>query len=306
MNYSWAIRNFLYRIKCFSIRPSKIEAKTMTFYMDPNRKYPGFVDILKAIIGCYYIAKINGYKFRIHFDTPFQLSKFLSPVSEANDWMLSASETTGINKLNISTGLINYYGIGKIPRLTKARYQVRNFIGWNILQRNNMMDWEKKWHELYHELFQPSDYLRKKLSEFEFKENGYIAIHIRFVNTLELAEPDFPQVPLNEDEKENLIYNCIAKIKELESTESCKAVVFSDSNYFLSKCHDMNIFVLEGNVGHVTYNQNAEIILKMFTDLNMIARAKKVFSLRNDNLYASAFPLYGSIIGGKLFKTTSV
>ena len=84
---------------------------------------------------------------------------------------------------------------------------------------------------------------------------------------------------VNEDEKENLIYNCIAKIKELESTESCKAVVFSDSNYFLSKCHDMNIFVLEGNVGHVTYNQNAEIILKMFTDLNMIARAKKVFSL---------------------------
>lgn len=306
MNYSWVIRNFLYRIKCFSIRPSKIEEKTMIFYMDPNRKYPGFVDILKAIIGCYYIAKMNGYKFKIHFGTPFQLSKYLSPVSEANDWMLSASEKTGINKLNISTGLINYYGIGKIPRLTKARYQVRNFIGWNILQRNNMMDWEKKWHELYHELFQPSDYLRKKLSEFEFKENGYIAIHIRFVNALELAEPDFPQVPLNEDEKENLIYSCIAKIKELESTESCKAVVFSDSNYFLSKCHDMNIFVLEGNVGHVTYNQNAEIILKMFIDLNMIARAKKVFSLRNDNLYASAFPLYGSIIGGKLFKTTSV
>lgn len=306
MNYSWVIRNFLYRIKCFSIRLSKIEEKTMIFYMDPNRKYPGFVDILKAIIGCYYIAKMNGYKFKIHFGTPFQLSKYLSPVSEANDWMLSASEKTGINKLNISTGLINYYGIGKIPRLTKARYQVRNFIGWNILQRNNMMDWEKKWHELYHELFQPSDYLRKKLSEFEFKENGYIAIHIRFVNALELAEPDFPQVPLNEDEKENLIYSCIAKIKELESTESCKAVVFSDSNYFLSKCHDMNIFVLEGNVGHVTYNQNAEIILKMFIDLNMIARAKKVFSLRNDNLYASAFPLYGSIIGGKLFKTTSV
>ena len=306
MNYSWVIRNFLYRIKCFSIRPSKIEEKTMIFYMDPNRKYPGFVDILKAIIGCYYIAKMNGYKFKIHFGTPFQLSKYLSPVSEANDWMLSASEKTGINKLNISTGLINYYGIGKIPRLTKARYQVRNFIGWNILQRNNMMDWEKKWHELYHELFQPSDYLRKKLSEFEFKENGYIAIHIRFVNALELAEPDFPQVPLNEDEKENLIYSCIAKNKELESTESCKAVVFSDSNYFLSKCHDMNIFVLEGNVGHVTYNQNAEIILKMFIDLNMIARAKKVFSLRNDNLYASAFPLYGSIIGGKLFKTTSV
>lgn len=38
-----------------------------------------------------------------------------------------------------------------------------------------MVGWEKKWHELYHELFQSSDYIRKKLSEFEIKENGYIA-----------------------------------------------------------------------------------------------------------------------------------
>lgn len=38
MNLSWMIRDFLYRIKCFSIRPSKIEAKTIVFYMDP--KYP--------------------------------------------------------------------------------------------------------------------------------------------------------------------------------------------------------------------------------------------------------------------------
>ena len=169
-----------------------------------------------------------------------------------------------------------------------------------------MVGWEKKWHELYHELFQSSDYIRKKLSEFEFKENEYIAIHIRFVNALELAEPDFPQEPLNEVEKENLISSCIAKIQELEYTEGCKAVVFSDSNYFLSRCHDKNIFVLAGNVGHITYNQNAEFVLKMFSDLNMIARAKKVFSLRSNHLYASAFPLYGSIIGGKLFNVVNL
>lgn len=306
MNFSWMIRNFLYKVKCFSIRPSKIEAKTIVFYMDPNRKYPGFVDILKAIIGSFYIAKVNGYKLKIHFETPFQLTKYLSPANETNDWILSVHERTGVDKLNISTGLLNYYGIGKIPQLTKARYQVRNFIGWNILQRNKMVGWEKKWHELYHELFQPSDYLRENIAKFEIKENEYIAIHIRFVNALELAEPDFPQIPLNDDEKESLISSCISKIKELESTESCKAVVFSDSNYFLGRCREMDILVLEGNVGHVTYNQNAEIVLKMFTDLNMIARAKKVFSLRSNNLYASAFPLYGSIIGGKSFKTISL
>lgn len=306
MNYSWTIRNLIYRIKCFSIKPSNIEAKTMVFYMDSNRKYPGFVDILKAIIGCYYIAKVNGYKFKIHFDSPFQLSKYLSPVNESNNWALSSTEKAYIDNLNLSIGLMNYNGIGKIPQLSKNRYQVRNFIGWNILQRNNMVDWEKQWYELYHELFRPTEYLLKHIVESDLKENEYIAIHIRFVNALNLAEPDYPQVPLNPDEKENLISNCILKIMELESKELCKAVVFSDSNYFLSRCRDVGINVLAGNVGHITYSQNEEIVLKMFTDLNLIARAKKVFSIRSENLYASAYPFYGSVIGGKIFKTVSL
>lgn len=305
MNYSWTIRNIIYRIRCFSIKPSNIEANTIVFYMDPNRKYPGFVDILKAIIGSYYIAKVNGYKFKIYFDTPFQLSKYLSP-SKSNNWTLSATEKADIDKLNISIGLMDYYGIGEIPNLEKKRYQVRNFIGWNILQRNNMPNWEIQWHKLYHELFQPSVYLQKHLVGYNIKENEFIAIHIRFVNALNLAEPDYPQIPLNDDEKENLISRCILKIKELESIENCKAIVFSDSTFFLSRCRDMGIRVLIGNVGHITYNQNAEIVLKMFIDLNLIALAKKVYSIRNNNLYASAYPFYGSIIGGKIFKTISL
>ena len=301
MNWHWLIRNVLYRIKNFSIEPSAIGKRTLVFYMDPKRRYPGLVDLLKAVVGCYYIANENGYHFKLFFETPFQLSRFLSPSHAINNWMMSPEERNTVDKLNTSVRLINYYGIGDVPKLTKDRYQVRNFIGWNILQRNNMPDWKERWHDLYHELFQPSEFLLKALERLYIKENEYIAIHVRFVNALELAEPDYPQRPLNDHDRERLIDACIKKIQMLEMSTHSKALVFSDSNLFLGRCRNFGFTVLEGQVGHITYDHAEGTILKTFLDLYSIAMAKEVFSLKDDNLYASAFPLYGSIIGGKKF-----
>lgn len=303
MNWHWLIRNILYRIRNFSIEPSTIGKRTLVFYMDPKRKYPGLVDLLKAIIGCYYIAKENGYHFKLFFESPFLLRRFLSPSPAGNNWVMSSEERNNVENLNAYVRLINYYGIGDVPKLTKDRYQVRNFIGWNILQRNKMPDWKERWHKLYHELFQPSDLLLESLEKLYIKENEYIAVHVRFVNALEFAEKDYPQKPLDNCGKERLINACIKKILMLETTTRHKAIVFSDSNLFLDRCRRYGFMVLKGQVGHTTYDQSDETILKTFLDLYSIAMSKEVFSLRGENLYASAFPLYASIIGGKDFKT---
>ncbi len=302
MNLHWMIRNILYRIRNFSIKPSVLEKRTLVFYMDRKRKYPGLVDLLKAIIGCYYIANENGYHFKLFFESPFLLSRFLSPSHASNNWVMSLEERNNVDKLNVSVRLINYYGIGDVPKLIKERYQVRNFIGWNILQRNKMPDWKERWHNLYHELFQPSEFLLKSLEKLHIKENEYIAIHIRFVNALELAEKDYPQMPLDYCGKERLINACIKKIQMLELATHHKAIVFSDSNSFLNRCRSFGFLVLNGQVGHITYDQSDETVLKTFLDLYSIAMSKEVYSLRGENLYASAFPLYASIIGGKDFK----
>jgi hypothetical protein len=301
-NYRWAIRNLVNRIMGFCLKSTNDMRKTVIFYIDPKRKYPGFVDILKAIIGCYYIAKENGYQFKIYFEKPFLLSKFLEPADPINDWSLSEKQINRINKLPISVGLLNYHGIGKIPKLHKEIYQVRNFIGWNILQRNHIDNWCSLWNRLYNELFKPSNFLQSAINGLGVNENEYIAVHIRFVNALELSEPDYPQKPLGEKDKERLINSCIKKVKAIETRENINAIVFSDSNLFLKRSLDCNVSVLNGNVGHITYNHSDGVVLKMFLDLYAIARSKKVFSLRGTHLYASAFPLYGSVIGGKEFE----
>lgn len=45
---------------------------------DPHYSHPGLADRLKAILGCYYIAKQNGYSFKIVWREPFPLGDFLS------------------------------------------------------------------------------------------------------------------------------------------------------------------------------------------------------------------------------------
>lgn len=302
MNYNWFIRNFLYRIKGFTFKSEQRPVQTVKkviFFMDANRKYPGFVDLLKAIIGSYYIAKTNGYEFKIHFESPFQLSKYLVPPLGGTNWMLTKEEIAHINELPFSVGLLNYYGIGSIPKLHKDLYQVRNFIGWNILQRNNLKGWSSVWTKLFLELFEPTEYLQNNLHELLLPENSYVGVHVRFVNALELAEIDYPQKPLCGKEKILLMEECVKTIKNIEDKEKTKAIVFSDSPSFLNYSIKNGLNVCGGKVGHITYNQTDDVILKMFTDLYAISRAKKTFMLRGNNLYASAFPLYASLIGSK-------
>lgn len=48
------------------------------FVFDPHYSHPGMADRLKSILGCYYIAKQNGYSFKIVWREPFPLGDFLS------------------------------------------------------------------------------------------------------------------------------------------------------------------------------------------------------------------------------------
>ena len=310
MNYKWFMRNIVYRLKGFSLRTKDIDLsknKKVIFYMDKHRKYPGFVDLLKAIVGTYYIAKLNGYDYKIYFETPFQLSKYFLPPKDGKvNWIMTTEEIANINELPFSIGLLNYYGIGNIPQLTKSCYQVRNFIGWNILQRNKQKNWELTWSMLYSELFTPSDYLQSALDKLLLKENSYIAIHVRFVNALELAELDYAQRPLNDEQKNVLMLKCYESIKKIETKEKLKAIVFSDSSTFLNFAKQNGSVVLDGNVGHITYNSSDDVVLKMFIDLYAISRARKVFMLRGDKLYDSAFPIYASLIGSKPSKIVNI
>lgn len=289
------IANIYYYITQYSIfNISSPKTKKIVLIFDPKRTHPGLVDRLKAIIGIYYISKINGYNFKILDTDHFKLDKYLT--HNKTNWSISSYS---ICHSTYHIRLMNYEPLQQIPLLTSLEYHIYNYTGKNIIQCQNIPNWENIWHELFIELFKPSEYLEKSLKNNPFYNTKYIAVHIRFVNALELAEPKYSQRPLPSDEKQNLINSCITAITKLSLKSKLPVLVFSDSMQFLSISKENGFHVLDGNIGHITYNKTDNIMLKTFTDLFMISKAESVISLRGKELYESAFPIYGALIGNK-------
>ena len=105
----------------------------------------------------------------------------------------------------MNTRLLSYRGYGHIPILNKKvkQYHVYNYVGKNILENNGIENWELIWGNCFKELFEPTNLMKKIIEDQEWKENAYIAVHIRFVNALGHFESG-ENVTLNSAEKKNL------------------------------------------------------------------------------------------------------
>lgn len=120
-------RNLHYYWQLYSFKKDReVSGNTLYFIIDPNIKHPGLVDRFKAIVGLFYVAKINGFDFKVIFNHPFKLEEYLS-VNKYN-WIANQSELS-YSLQNVR--LIPYNGSGKIPRLSKTikQYHVYCYIG---------------------------------------------------------------------------------------------------------------------------------------------------------------------------------
>ena len=139
-------------------------------------------------------------------------------------------------------------------------------------------------------------------------ENSYISVHVRFVNAIEVTEPQYLKSRLlPEEEQVELINSCLDKLTDIARENSpLPVVVFSDSNRFLQMVQEKGFCVLPGRVGHVGYNQSEEILEKMFIDLYSIGSSKQPYCLHGNNLYNSVFPYYSSLIMGKKINIVNI
>ena len=117
LHYYWQLYSFK--------KDREVSGNTLYFIIDPNIKHPGLVDRFKAIVGLFYVAKINGFDFKVIFNHPFKLEEYLS-VNKYN-WIANQSELS-YSLQNVR--LIPYNGSGKIPRLSKTikQYHVYCYI----------------------------------------------------------------------------------------------------------------------------------------------------------------------------------
>ena len=289
----------------------KIATNTFILVIDPELKHPGLADRFKAIVNCYNIAKLNGYNFKIIFKHPFALEDYLVPndidwIADFSDLHYVLSKTRFFNELDFIT---EDSWKGRIELKKDKEYHCYSYVG--NRQPDIFPESGCKWHDLFHELFKPSDRLEQKLQECGFPEKSYIAVHIRFVNALE----NFEKVSCcdnainTEKQKDDLIARCqkgILRIKE--QNKDCDILVFSDSKRFLESIKHMPVKTLPtNNIGHISFGTNADMTMKTFIDLYMISRAKKVYRIDAPELYAwSGFAVTAAKIGGIEFLTEKV
>lgn len=276
----------------------KVTENILFFIIDPNINHPGLADRFKAIIGSYYIALQNEFEFKIIFTHPFKLERYLDCTEKVN-WLSSMKDLSYSLK---NSRIIAYNGGGKVPKLDKRikQYHIYSYIGYDILDTNKIDNYKKVWGELFRQLFKPAFLLKLELNKISLKENEFIAIHLRFVNALETIEANQFNT-LSNIEKEQLIQNCLSGIKNIISQYSDKQiVVFSDSNIFLNRVkEELPVIVLNGEVGHISFKSNEDIVLKTFIDFYIMSKAEKVIRILNKNMYVTAFSYYAALAGGK-------
>ena len=291
------VRNLNYYVTLYSWKIDKeINDHTVYFIIDPNISHPGLIDRLKAIVGTYYIAKQNGFDFKIIFTHPFLLHDYLNNASQ--HWIASFEDLSYSLQ---NTRLLSYNGGGKVPKLNKnvKQYHVYCYIGYDILYENRIANGEQIWSELFEELFEPAPVLKQALQVYQqLPSNGYIAIHLRFVNALEQFEENQFNF-LNREQQEQLIQRCLNAIRVIMNRNtSNQIVVFSDSTVFLNRVRkELPVIVLDGEIAHVSFVATKEVILKTFADFYMMSKAECIIRILGAEMYVSAFSYYAAVLG---------
>ncbi len=293
------VRNMRYYFRLYSWKKDKeVVGNTVYFIIDPEISHPGLADRFKAIIGSYYIAKQNGFNFKVLFSHPFVLSKYLDNAS--HEWVASGDE---LSYSLCNTRIIAYNGGGRVPKLCKSvkQYHIYCYIGYDILETNQIGNYTQLWGELFRELFSPTPYLQKTIANYSFlRENDFVAIHLRFVNALEQFEGNQFNF-LSTVQKEELVLRCLKGIQNvMRQHPDKKAVIFSDSTLFLNRVQkELPVTVLGGEIGHISFINSDAIVLKTFVDFYMISKASETVRILAPEMYNTVFSYYAALSGGK-------
>lgn len=293
----YSIKDVKEYLRYYSIRKDfEVSGNTVYFVFDPSRNHPGMTDRVKVIVCCYWIAKINGFDFKIIYDQPHRLSDYLSENLVA--WKADRSELSYSLQ---NSRLLSYNGSLKVPHLSKhvKQYHIYNYIGINILLYNQVPDAERIWTDCFNELFMPSPRLAEAFAATGLVPGHYISAHLRFVNALEHFEEGYYN-SLSSKEQNTLIEKCLSVLKTIQmANEDLPLYVFSDSRRFLIIAKETGYHCLDGQIGHVSFVNDENTLLKTFLDLYAISQSAKVFRVLGGPLYDSTFSYYAALMGGK-------
>ena len=284
--------NIYYRKKYKLVRAKQLNIFYLVF--DPTKKHAGIADRLKAVVSCYNVAKANGFKFKVVFETPFHLSSFLTPQyaweASMNDLEYSLLDTKVINE-------VSWRRIKKLKN--NKQYHCYCYTG-NVMPRV-FPDTGRKWRDLFFELFKPSELLENAYKKIKPTDDNYVSVHFRFVNALERFENTFFDNHIdNSRKRKELIERCKKGLFEIakENPETI-IYVFSDSKVFIESLEGLPFRTFGSkDIGHISENSNNISQLRSFLDLYVMSKGKAVYRCCASELYSiSHYALLAATIG---------
>ena len=270
-------------------------------YMTEHTEFCGLADRLRGFVSGYILAQENGRSFHLYHNRGFNIETYLQP--NLVDWRISPSDISrGLNRVAF-LWFTNHWPTLKHKNKEYHAYGLFNLIP--HLPHN--IKHKYTYGGVFNTLFRPTTHLEQlvtnALDAAGVKENNYIAFHLRFMNFFDVVEPDDTEADITgtPEQQQQMKKDVHAIIDKIYHEYGCQhALLFSDSNYFLSIPHPDYIKTLPGIAGHITrHNDNEAVIDKAFTDLFVMSKALQVFSITGPNIYGGAFSRTAAAIGGK-------
>ena len=302
---------FLYFNK-ITFKNKQKDKKEIIIVFDGNFPHGGLVDRLKGIISFYQVAKNLDADFKIYFKSPFDLKDFLVP--NTYNWTSTHADlswnpfSTKILYLMLN---FDFNPLEYISKSNKKKFIVFCNVDYSRAINGALSQAEQHhhWSKSFHELFKKSAYLEAEYSTLNIQENA-VAIHTRFTSLFGDFK-DSPKGIATPERKEEIKNSLKKEIDAIAFENKSKSVyVFSDSIQFLDFIKsETNYIVLEGNPQHIdsyrtSYELNGHI--KTFLDFFVLSACEKVFLIRTNDMYNSAFSKYAAIVGNKEFKVNNI
>ena len=135
----------------------------------------------------------------------------------------------------------------------------------------------------------------------QLREDQFIAVHLRFLDFFEPVEKEAKQATGTPEQQEQMIKDIHAALDHLLQESGCESILlFSDSNRFLQAPHPAYVKVLPGTVGHISRNNGSDAITdKAFTDMFVMGKARHIYRILGEHIYAGGFAQTAAKLAGK-------
>jgi len=297
-------------------KKDKAYERILIYYCSEFSAAGGLTDRLKGIVSAYRISLVSQRKFKIIFNKPFKLTKIFSE-KEVHWDIVSESEQKKLLSLAAHYDFIDQTNLSvaekEIQKTLKDRSKIIalrvNQDYSSIVSSYSDVD-HKSWRRCFFSLFELNACSRDLYDHYlnAHDWNRIIGIHCRFVNLL--GDKLESRKEISESAKTELITKITNLLKKMVSThKGDKILLCSDSNIFLTSIRQNEILknkyiIIEGTPRHSEKNRIGDKELqKIVADFFLLAECRKVYSIRCDGMYPSAFPEYAAKINNKHFET---